>query len=257
MTIQTPDGSPSAKRQAQSERVLVVEGLCKYFTTGTEKIKAVDGVSFTCERRQFVTITGPSGCGKSTLLYLLGGLEKPTSGLILLDGVNVTALEGAVANDFRRRKIGFIFQAFHLIPNLSALENVMLPLQLAGVARSEQRERARNLLVQVGIDEQHQTHRPGKLSGGQQQRVAIARALANDPAVILADEPTGNLDAKNSKRIVDLLRKVAQQGQTVVMVTHERAIARQADMRIELLDGRIVALKRAAAERSGPVKRGD
>ncbi|HKD74824.1 MAG TPA: ABC transporter ATP-binding protein [Ktedonobacterales bacterium] len=227
----------------EASPTIIVEGLSKHFEDGDEVIAAVDNVSFTCLPKQFVSISGPSGCGKSTLLYLLGSLEKPTEGDIIIDGVNVTELSGNEMNDFRRKKIGFVFQLFHLIPNLSALENVMLPMDIAGLPRERQDARARDLLTQVGIDENRFNHRPGKLSGGQQQRVAIARALANDPAVLLADEPTGNLDTKNSKRIVELLRQLAHQGRTIVVVTHDPWIAKQADVRIELEDGQIAHIR--------------
>ena len=171
-------------------------------------IKAVDNVSFAFTEGQFVAVMGPSGCGKSTLLYLLGGLDKATSGELIVDGVNVGKLSAKQEHLFRRQKLGFVFQSFHLIPNLTALENVMFPMQLkGGKTRQEMRERARKLLLQVGIDNDRHKHKPGKLSGGQQQRVAIARALANDPKVILADEPTGNLDSRNGKLIVELLKQ--------------------------------------------------
>ncbi len=219
---------------------------------GGEVIRAVDNVSFTCSPRQMIAITGPSGSGKSTLLYLLGSLEKPTAGHILIDGLDVGELTGGDADQFRRTKIGFVFQAFHLVPNLSAVENVMLPMEIVGVPRRRQRERAEDLLRQVGIKEDRFAHRPGKLSGGQQQRIAIARALANDPTVILADEPTGNLDSNNSRRLLNLLRSLAQQGRTVVIVTHERSIARLADLRIDMLDGRIAKLDDQRDRRKAP-----
>ncbi len=221
------------------EYTIVAEGLSKHFQDGDEIVYAVDNVSFSCAPQQFVTIVGPSGCGKSTLLYLLGSLEQPTEGRLFVDGVEVTELSSGELNKFRRSRVGFVFQSFHLVPNLSALENVMLPMDVAGVPRAEQVARARGLLGQVGIDADRQHHRPGKLSGGQQQRVAIARALANNPAVILADEPTGNLDTRNSKRIVELLRELAKEGRTVIVVTHDLGIARQADLQIELEDGQI------------------
>jgi ABC-type lipoprotein export system ATPase subunit len=176
------------------------------------------------------------------LLYLLGSLERPTGGRLVIDGVDVTGLNGRELDRFRRSKVGFVFQSFHLVPNLTAAENVMLPMDIAGLPREQQLARAHALLIQVGIDQNRHTHRPGQLSGGQQQRVAIARALANDPAVILADEPTGNLDTKNSKRIVEVLRDLARQGRTVVVVTHDHGIAKLADLRIELEDGQIVSI---------------
>jgi ABC-type lipoprotein export system ATPase subunit len=221
---------------------IVAEGLSKAFIDGDEEIQAVDHVTFGCAPAQFVTISGPSGCGKSTLLFLLGSLEQPTAGRLIVDGEEVTRLPPGELNRFRRRKVGFVFQSFHLVPNLSAVENVMLPMDIAGLPRQEQAERAVALLEQVGIDRNRHHHRPGKLSGGQQQRVAIARALANDPAVILADEPTGNLDSNTSKRIVELLRQLAHQGRTIVVVTHDLGIAKQADLSIELEDGRIIRM---------------
>ncbi len=219
---------------------IVAQELSKYFTHKGEIIKAVDGVSFTFTEGQFVTIIGPSGSGKSTLLYVLGGLDQATSGELLVDGVDVRHLSEQREHQFRRAKMGFVFQSFYLLPTLTALENVMLPMQLAGGQSSAQlRERARALLLEAGINEDRHSHRPGKLSSGQQQRVAIARALANDPRVILADEPTGNLDTFNGKRIIELLKKLSEQGKTVIVVTHDRSIAREADVRLEMEDGRI------------------
>ncbi|HLI71229.1 MAG TPA: ATP-binding cassette domain-containing protein [Ktedonobacteraceae bacterium] len=221
------------------------EGLTKYFTHQGEIIKAVDGVSFTFTEQQFVTIMGPSGSGKSTLLYVLGGMDRATSGELMVDGVDVVRLSEWQEPQFRRLKLGFVFQSFHLLPNLTALENVMLPMQLAGGPYREQmRDRARSLLVEVGISEDMHHRKPSKLSGGQQQRVAIARALANDPKVILADEPTGDLDSRASKRIIELLKKLAVQGKTVIVVTHDRSIARVADVRLEMRDGKISPMPR-------------
>ncbi len=232
----------SATATEQVAYTISVERLSKSFDDGDEVIKAVDDVSFTCQPRQFVCITGPSGCGKSTLLYLLGSLEKPTDGKLIVDGVDVATLNGSELDRFRRSRVGFVFQSFHLIPNLTAMENVMLPMDIAGTPHEQQLTRARALLTQVGIDQNRHNHRPGQLSGGQQQRVAIARALANNPAVILADEPTGNLDTKTSKRIVETLRELARQGRTVVIVTHDLGIAKLADVRITLEDGQIVSM---------------
>src|ERR1700730_11878836 len=219
---------------------IAAQGLSKYFTHKGEVIKAVDDVSFTFTEGQFVSIIGPSGSGKSTLLYVLGGLEQATGGELLVDGVDVRGLSEQQEHHFRRARLGFVFQSFYLLPTLTALENVMLPVQLAGGQSSAQiRERARALLLEAGINEDWQSHRPGKLSSGQQQRVAIARALANDPRVILADEPTGNLDYGNSKRIVELLKKLSGQGKTVIVVTHDRSIAKVADVRLEMVDGKL------------------
>jgi ABC-type lipoprotein export system ATPase subunit len=213
----------------------------KSFQTRDQMIQVVDKVNFTFTQGQFVAILGPSGSGKSTLLYLLGGLDRPDSGELMIDGVDIKKLSASQEYRFRRQKIGFVFQSFHLIASLTALENVMLPMELkggtSGVAMQKQ---AGDLLKQVGINDNRHHHTPGKLSGGQQQRVAIARALANDPRVILADEPTGNLDSQTGKLIVALLRQLAKQGRTVIVVTHDASIAEVADVRLEMQDGRIV-----------------
>jgi ABC-type lipoprotein export system ATPase subunit len=236
---QLSSGEPDVEKK-EAQPTIIAEGLSKHFRHRGELIKAVDDVSFTFTEGQFITIMGPSGCGKSTLLYLLGGLDKPTDGELLVDGVEVRGLSGRQEYLFRRQKVGFVFQSFHLVPNLTALENVMLPMELAGgKSRASMKERAHDLLLQVGIDENRLHHRPGRLSGGQQQRVAIARALANDPKVILADEPTGNLDSRNGKRIIELLKRLAEQGRTVIVVTHDRSISGIADVRMELEDGQI------------------
>ena len=190
---------------------------------------------------QLVAVVGRSGTGKSTLLHLLGALDRPDAGAIELAGQRIDGRPERVLTRVRRRTLGFVFQAFHLVPNLTALENVMLPMEFTGLSRPARRERARELLALVGIEPARQSHRPGKLSGGQQQRVAIARALANDPPVILGDEVTGNLDGKTGRRIVALLQRLAHEGRTVVLVTHDQRIAREADRRIELEDGRLVA----------------
>jgi ABC-type lipoprotein export system ATPase subunit len=232
-----------AVERSATRAVIVAHGLSKHFTQAGEVIKAVDGVNFTVGAKQLVAITGPSGCGKTTLMYLLGNLEKPTSGTLRIDGIDVSGLRGHAEDEFRRTKVGFIFQSFNLIPDLTALENVMLPLEIRGTRHEDREARARTLLQRVGIDEKRYGHWPRKLSGGQQQRVAIARALANDPAVVLADEPTGNLDSKTGRHIVGLLVQLSHQGRTVVVVTHDRTIARLADQRMELEDGRIVSIK--------------
>ncbi len=232
-----------AAERAVEKAIIVAEGLSKHFIQAGEVIKAVDRVSFKIAPRQLVAITGPSGCGKTTLMYLLGCLERPTSGKLTIDGIDVVALKGRRENEFRSKKVGFVFQSFNLIPSLTALENVMLPMEIVGRHSRERQERAHQLLLQVGLEEKRHLHRPTRLSGGQQQRVAIARALANNPSVILADEPTGNLDSKTGRRIVELLVQLSHQGRTVVVVTHDRSIARLADRRMELEDGRIISIK--------------
>lgn len=222
------------------EITVVAEGLSKDYTYKGGVICAVDNVSFKFAEGQFITIVGPSGSGKSTLLYVLGGMDHATTGDLFIDGVDVHALPDYQEHIMRRERLGFIFQSFHLLDHLSALENVLIPMQLAGGKSYETMvERAKSLLIEVGIPPERHGHKPGKLSGGQKQRVAIARALANDPKVILADEPTGNLDSRSSKVIVNLLRKLADQGKTIVVVTHDRSITRIADVKLEMEDGKL------------------
>jgi ABC-type lipoprotein export system ATPase subunit len=216
--------------------------VCKSFRMRGQVLHVVDRISFTFTEGQCVAILGPSGSGKSTLLYLLGGLDRPDSGELVIDGVDITRSGATQEHRFRREKIGFVFQSFHLIASLTALENVMLPMELTGVrSDAEMRKRAISLLKQVGIDEDRYHHTPGRLSGGQQQRVAIARALANDPRVILADEPTGNLDSQTGKLIVELLKQLAEQGKTVIVVTHDASIAEVAHVCLGMRDGQILS----------------
>jgi len=245
--LNLPQRAELRREQADSTSAavtVIVENVSKSFQAGGQEIQAVREVSFTCTAGQFVAILGPSGSGKSTLLYLLGGLDKPSTGELIIDGVNVKELSAAQEYRFRRQKLGFVFQSFHLIPSLTVLENVMLPMELkGGVSDAAMYERARALLGLVGIDEDRHRHRPGKLSGGQQQRVAIARALANDPKVILADEPTGNLDSQTGRLIVALLKQLAEQGRTVIVVTHDPSVAEVADVRLKMQDGRIANME--------------
>jgi ABC-type lipoprotein export system ATPase subunit len=238
---------PEWANQTLPAVTVIAEGLSKHFRSAGETIKAVDEVSFAFTAGQFVAVLGPSGCGKSTLLYLLGGLDRPSAGELMIDGVNVKRLSARQEHRFRRQKLGFVFQSFHLIASLTALENVMLPIELmGGTSGAAMHERARVLLRQVGINDDRHNHKPGKLSGGQQQRVAIARALANDPRVILADEPTGNLDSRTGKPIIQLLKQLAEQGRTVIVVTHDRSITEVADVRMEMVDGRIETMENYA-----------
>jgi ABC-type lipoprotein export system ATPase subunit len=219
----------------------VVENLKKHFKSGPSDVPAVDGVSFKLPAGELIVLRGPSGCGKSTLLNLLGALDKPDSGTVMVGGVDVGKLSGGAEVDYRRRKVGFVFQMFNLMPQLSALENVLLPLELAGGKSSkEMRARAEALLGRVGLATDRWVRRPAKLSGGEQQRVAIARALANDCPLILADEPTANLDSKTGAVIVDLLRSLAADNRTVLIATHDDSIARQADEVMDMRDGRFV-----------------
>jgi putative ABC transport system ATP-binding protein len=220
--------------------ILEVRDLVRHYGQGEAQVKALDGVSFDIRAGEFAAIMGPSGSGKSTLLQLMGGLDSPTAGSVRLDGQSLGDLTELDRTLVRRRKIGFIFQSFNLISVLTAAENVALPLALEGLPSGEAAERSRRALRLVGLEERER-HLPGQLSGGQQQRVAIARALVTEPAVILADEPTGNLDSRSSREVMELLRKSCDSlGQTVVLVTHDPQAAAYADRILFLRDGRLV-----------------
>src|SRR5215210_6514713 len=210
----------------------------KTVTSGSEPLTILHPLSTTIDRGQFVAIVGPSGSGKSTLLGLLAGLDAPTSGAVLIDGVDITRLSEDALARLRGEKIGFVFQFFHLIPSLTAYENVAVPMEIKGV--QDAGPRARALLAEVGLTGRAH-HYPSQLSGGEQQRVALARALANDPPIVLADEPTGNLDTTNGHHIMDLLRNIHQtRNTTLVLVTHDHELAAMADRRISLRDGKVV-----------------
>jgi putative ABC transport system ATP-binding protein len=222
--------------------MLKVSNLSKEFASGDIKVKAVSDVTMTVPDGVFSTIVGKSGSGKSTLLSLLGALDKPTSGSIDVDGQNITKMGDSKLISYRRNKIGFIFQGYNLITNLTALENVMLPMEFSGVKGKERKERAEKLLDEVGLKADKQTRKPGRLSGGEQQRVAIARALANKPKLILADEPTGNLDSATGKIIIDLLKDLAQkENTTIIAVTHDDGIAAKSHLTFRLKDGKLVS----------------
>lgn len=220
--------------------MLQVTSLKKIFPSGDSKVAAVNGISFNVPQGQFVSIVGQSGSGKTTLLSLLGALEKPTGGNIEVDGQDITKLRDHALIKYRAQKIGFVFQSYNLIPNLTALENVMLPMLFTGVPRLSRQKRAKKLLDQVGLKADKQLRRPGRLSGGEQQRVAIARALANKPKLILADEPTGNLDSKNGKMVFKLLHELSRsENATIIVVTHDLAIAGETDKTFQLRDGKL------------------
>jgi putative ABC transport system ATP-binding protein len=220
--------------------MLKVSNLTKTFNTGAGAVKAVDNISLNIDDGKFVSVVGRSGSGKSTLLSLLGALDKPTSGSIEVGNQDITKLRDHNLIKYRASSIGFVFQGYNLVPNLSALENVMLPMEFAGAPKSERRPRAEKLLEQVGITADKHQRRPSRLSGGEQQRVAIARALANKPKLILADEPTGNLDSQNGKMIFDLLHNLAKKEQTtIVVVTHDLTIAGKTDQTFQLQDGKL------------------
>ena len=220
--------------------LISASNLTKVYGSGPTAVTALNNVSLEVKPGEFVAVMGPSGCGKSTLLHLLGGLDQPTRGDVMIDGYSLSGLPDSKLTELRRRKVGFIFQFFNLIPVLNAVENAALPVTLDGVGQAEAKERARDWLMKVGLSERLD-HRPDQLSGGQQQRVAVARALVADPALILADEPTGNLDTRASEEIALLLRQIANDwGRSVVIVTHDPRIAAHADRIIFLKDGEIV-----------------
>ncbi len=218
--------------------ILEVKNLSKIYGKGDTLVKAVDDVSFTVDQGEFVAIIGPSGSGKSTLLHIIGGVDTPTTGNVIIDGTDITKLKESPLSIFRRRQIGLVYQFYNLIPILTVEENLTLPLLLDG--RKPNKEQIDYLVSNLGLGDRLK-HLPNQLSGGQQQRVSIGRALANNPALLLADEPTGNLDSENSKEIVALLRKFNREhNQTVIMITHDERIAQSADRIIAIEDGKIV-----------------
>jgi len=220
--------------------VLEVKNVKRVFKSGDINVLAVDDVSFKIPDGQFASIVGRSGSGKSTLLSLLGALDRPTSGSIEVDGHDITKLRDHTLIKYRCRRIGFVFQSYNLVPNLTAAENVMLPMEFAGIAKKRRIERSRHLLEQVGLTPDQMRRKPGRLSGGQQQRVAIARALANKPKLILADEPTGNLDSQTGKVIFDLLHGLAKsEHTTILVVTHDLETADKTDKVFQLSDGKL------------------
>jgi putative ABC transport system ATP-binding protein len=220
--------------------MIKVKNLSKEFVSGDSKVKAVSDVNLELGEGSFSAIVGKSGSGKSTLLALLGALDRPSSGSIEIGDKDIAKLSDMHLISYRRNSIGFVFQNYNLIPNLSALENVMISLEFNGMSKMHQQERAAKLLDQVGISGDKQSRMPGRLSGGEQQRVSIARALANDPKIILADEPTGNLDSATGKVIIDLLKKLTKTKKTsVIVVTHDEGIAKQADKIFHMKDGRL------------------
>jgi putative ABC transport system ATP-binding protein len=220
--------------------MLVVKNLVKTFASTAGEVVALKDVNMTVNKGEFASIIGKSGSGKSTLLSMLGALDIPTSGSIKVDGVDIAKLSASEQTAYRAKKIGFVFQYYNLIPNLTALENVMLALEFGGMPTNKRKERAEQLLTDVGLEPDEQLRKPPRLSGGQQQRVSIARALANRPAIVLADEPTGNLDSETGKKIFDLLHKLSRtEDTTIIAVTHDMDIAGRTDRTFKLKDGKI------------------
>ena len=216
-----------------------LENLCRHFEVGNQVVRALDEVDLAINEKEYVSIMGVSGSGKSTLLNILGLLDTPTSGDYVLSGINTSKMNDDEMAHIRSTKIGFVFQSFHLIPRLTAAENIEMPMVLSGLNPKEREERVENALARVSLTDRSD-HRPEQLSGGQRQRVAIARSIVMEPDVLLADEPTGNLDSSSSKEIIKLIEELNQGGLTLVVVTHDKQMGRRSDRLIELLDGKII-----------------
>ena len=227
------------EKNTEKGALIALRGVTKLYRKGQETIRALDGIDLDVAEKGMVAIVGASGSGKSSLLHVIGAMDRPSAGDLRVAGQHLTTLPEAALTRFRRQTVGFVFQAFNLIPNLTALENVMLPMEFNGVPASERRDRAGVRLDRVGLGKRV-GHRPRELSGGEQQRVAIARALANDPPLVVADEPTGNLDSKTGQLIYELLKEIARE-RTVVVVTHADVLAQMADRVVHIKDGQLVA----------------
>jgi len=228
--------------------LITLDALCKYYQVGAETIHAVRSIDLRIDRNEYLAIMGPSGSGKSTMMNVLGCLDTPTSGRYILNNQDVSTLGDNQLADIRNREIGFVFQTFNLLPRYSALDNVTLPLVYSGTSRQKRVERGKEVLTRVGLEDR-MYHKPNELSGGQRQRVALARALVNHPSIILADEPTGNLDSKTSEDILRLFDEIQQHGNTIIIVTHEEDIARHAHRIIRLIDGAIEADTRDVSDK--------
>ncbi len=232
--------------------MIELHNVVKEYTNGKEVARVLKNVSFTISKGEFVAITGPSGSGKSTLMHILGALDIPTSGTYTLDGKDITSLSQEELARIRKSKIGFVFQAFHLLPRATVLRNVTLPLIYAGINREAREARAKQALLAAGLPEDHHLHLTNQLSGGQMQRVAIARALVNDPAIVLADEPTGNLDSKTGDLVLGTFQKLHDEGRTVILITHEPYVAEHAKRVLIIRDGELVEDRRNAHPRRQP-----
>ena len=225
-----------AARNLALKNIIKISHIARHYTIGTELVKALNDVSIDINKNEYVALMGPSGSGKSTLMNILGCLDTPTSGSYVLNGTDVSRLHDNQLAEIRNKEIGFVFQTFNLLPRSTALENVMLPLIYAGIGKTDRQKRAEEVLAQVGLADRVK-HQPNELSGGQRQRVAVARALVNHPSIILADEPTGNLDSKTSIEIMGLFEEIHRQGNTIIVVTHEEDIAKHAHRIVRLKDG--------------------
>ena len=223
-----------------SNHLIEVKNVYKIYNPGENEVRALDGISVTIDHGEFVAIVGHSGSGKSTFMNMLGCLDTPTSGEYYLDGVNVAGMSDDELSDIRNKQIGFIFQGFNLIPSLSARENVELPLVYRAMPAAQRRQLAEEALNRVGMGHR-MDHKPSELSGGQQQRVAIARAIAARPPIIMADEPTGNLDTRSGEDVMKILHKLNEEGRTIILITHDNDIARQATRAIRIIDGKVVS----------------
>lgn len=219
--------------------LIKTENLNKIYNSGKLKVHALRGIDIEIEKNDYIAISGPSGSGKSTLLHILGCLDTPSVGRYILDGMEVSGLTSNKLAEIRNRKIGFVFQTFNLLPNMSILENVELPLIYAGMSKKERRKRAEKVLDEVGLSKRLK-HRPSELSGGERQRTAIARALVNNPSIILADEPTGNLDSVSGGSVLNVFNQLHDQGHTIIVVTHDQNVARIAKRIIQIQDGKII-----------------
>ncbi|MDD6794305.1 MAG: ABC transporter ATP-binding protein [Clostridiaceae bacterium] len=220
--------------------MIEVKGVSKVYRMGKEQVVALNDVSLSIEKGEFVAIIGPSGSGKSTLMHIIGGLDSPTVGNVLMEGNDISKLKDKQLSKYRNEKIGFVFQAFNLENSQTALENVMMPLIFAGVSKKERKQRALKALEQVGLAD-YVKHKPNEMSGGQRQRVSIARALVNNPEIIFADEPTGNLDSKSGEKIIELFKEINAKGYTVIMVTHNPIEANKAKRVVKIMDGKLIS----------------